>query len=385
MQIGAIAVERRGSSLHYAAMVGGRELFFQLDDPAVTPTGNPADAFLLMALGPAMFAGTPIVVERDPVSPVLIENLERAQDVYHAWDRRFRKVPIRALTARASDTAAADVMATYSGGADSLYSLLQHEGTVTSALMIGGFDMEPTGDQLREARARNQGLLACRGITPRFVATNQRAWGKHFGVNRPLLYSAYLAAAGLLFGPSRLLIASGYPYGRSPTDGSEPYLDLFWSNGRTRVEQTGSDAWRSQKIKAIAEHPDLLAALRVCLHNQNHNCARCFKCIRTMVTLRILGVQGPFPRVMEIAEIRRLALTEHELHFAIDNALIASELGAADELRALQTAIARFDRSQVLVQLDRWLFRGWLRKQRRRRRDYDEGLVGFEPRPDLEL
>jgi hypothetical protein len=104
-----------------------------------------------------------------------------------------------------------------------------------------------------------------------------------------------------------------------------------------------------------------------------------------MVTLRVLGQQGPFPRVMTLAEIRRLPLTEHELHFAIDCVLIAAEVGATDELRALKAAIARFDRKQVLVQLDRWLLGGWLRKRRRQRRMYEDGLVGFEPRPDLEL
>ena len=239
--------------------------------------------------------------------------------------------------------------------------------------MIGGFDMEPSSDHLRDARERSRRLLAGRGVEPRFVETNQRAWGKQFAVNRPFLYSGHLAAAGLLFGPSRLLIASAYPYGHSPTDGSEPYLDPLWSNGRTQVEQIGSEAWRSEKIRVIADHPDLLAELRVCFYNQNQNCGKCPKCIRTMVTLRVLGQQGPFPRVMTLAEIRRLPLTEHELHFAIDCVLIAAEVGATDELRALKAAIARFDRKQVLVQLDRWLLGGWLRKRRRQRRMYEDG------------
>jgi hypothetical protein len=366
-------------------MAGGRELFFQLDDPAARPVENPADTFLLMALGPAMFAGTPIVVERDPVSPVLLENLDRAQDVYRAWDRRFRKVPIHAATEPVASSAP-EVMATYSGGVDSLYSLLTHATSLTSALMIGGFDMEPTDEQLRVARERSETLLKSRGIRPRFVATNQRSWGRQFAVARPFLYSGYLAAAGLLFGPSELLIASGYPYGHSPTDGSEPYLDSLWSNGRTRVSQVGSEAWRSQKVRAVAEHPELLAALRVCFHDQNRNCGQCPKCLRTMVTLRILQCQGPFPRVIELSEIRRLTLTEHERHFAIDNVLTAAELGATDELASLKAAIARLDRNQAIVQLDRWLFGGWLRRRRRRSRNYvDAQQVGFEARPDLQL
>lgn len=384
MRIEPIVVERRGSTIRHVAQVGGRELFFEMDARDGLPLNNPADGFLLMALGPAMLAGTPIELDRDAASPILVENLERAQDVYHAWNRRFKKVPIHAHVEAVSPPSR-EVLATYSAGVDSMYTLLRYEAEVTSALMIGGFDMAPTSTQLQETRERNERLLSGRGIQLRFVVSNQRAWGKHFSVSRPFVYSAYLAAAGLFFGAARLLIASGYPYGHSPTDGSEPYLDPLWSNGRTTVLQTGGDAWRAAKLRAIADTPDLLGALRVCFWNQNQNCGKCPKCVRTMVTLRILGRQGPFPRMLELSEIRGLALTEHELHYAIDNALLASEVGAIRELRAVKSAIARLDRNEVLVQMDRWLLGGWLRRWRRRRKDYEEGEVGFESRPDLDL
>ena len=123
MRITAIEIERRGDALRYSANVGGRELYFQLDDPTASPVENAADSFLLMALGPAMYAGTPIVVERDPVSPVLLENLDRAQDVYRAWDRRFRRVPVHTPTAPAAASTNTEVMATYSGGALAVQSV----------------------------------------------------------------------------------------------------------------------------------------------------------------------------------------------------------------------------------------------------------------------
>jgi hypothetical protein len=358
-------------------------LFFECELAGEAPN-TPADSFLIMSLAPSMLAGSPIHVEADPVSPQLLEHLDRVQDIYRAWNRSFRKVPIHARV-EAPSAPSGEVLSTYSGGIDSLYTLHRHKCELTGGMLIAGFDMQPDSPELAEARQRNAAFLATHRLSLSVVVTNQRAWGHHFRVYRPFAYSGYVAAAGLLLGASRLLIASGYPYGHSPTDGSEPYLDPLWSNGRTSVMQTGSDAWRTEKLRVIAADPDMLGALRVCLKDQNRNCGSCPKCVRTMTTLLILGCQGPFPRRLDLAEIRRQRLTDHDLHFAIDNALLADEVGEAAALDAIKASIARFDRDQILVQIDRWLLGGRLRRARRLRHNHQEGRVGFEARPDLDL
>jgi hypothetical protein len=150
--------------------------------------------------------------------------------------------------------------------------------------------------------------------------------------------------------------------------------------------QTGAEVDRSEKVRTLVADESLLEGLRVCLENQNENCGRCVKCLRTMVTLRIIGKQGPFPRVMTLKEIRRLELaSDHDLYFAIDNAKFAAAHGDTETLRAIQRAIRRYDRTQTLVQLDRWLLRGWLRQTRRRYKNYSNGMELFVERPDLEL
>jgi hypothetical protein len=135
----------------------------------------------------------------------------------------------------------------------------------------------------------------------------------------------------------------------------------------------------------ISTNEVLMSALRVCLRSQNENCGKCVKCLRTMVTLRILRVQGPFPRTIDLIEIPRLKLDhDHELYFAIDNALFAASHGDAQTLRAIKKAIRRYDRKLALVQLDRWLLGGWLRRTRRRRKKYLT-TEPFVERPDLDL
>ena len=273
----------------------------------------------------------------------------------------------------------------FSAGVDSMHSLVKHESELTSALMIAGFDMEPDSDQVQQSRERNRKLLESRGKALHFVGSNLRLWSQEFGVYRPLAYSGYLAAVALLFGARRVYIPSGFPYGFPTFDGSQPYLDLFWSNGRTQTSQTGAEADRTEKLRMISTDEDLMTALRVCLRSQNENCGKCVKCLRTMVTLRILGVQGPFPRMIDPVEIPRLKLDhDHELYFAIDNARFAASCGDAETLRAIKKAIRRYDRKLALVQLDRWLLGGWLRRTRRRRKKY-LATEPFVERPDLDL
>lgn len=385
MKVGRIRTESTGNGTRLTSIVGGEELYFEFPSPGFVTPANVADSFAVMALGPSMLTDTPLEVESGTMSSALLENLHQVQDIYHSWNPRCRKVGITAHVADPGPPVA-DVLTTWSAGTDSIHGVLKHRAQLTGAFMIAGFDMEPDPEQVAEAFARSRRVLEGWGLTLHPVITNQRLWGRRFGVYRPFLYSSYIAATALFFGVSRVYIPSAFPYGFPTYDGSQPYLDPLWSNGRTRIEQTGAEVHRSAKVRLLVEEGSALDALRVCFRSQNENCGRCGKCLRTMITLRVLGRQGPFPRVIGTDEIRRTEVKdEHDLYFAMDNAMCAAEMGDRETLRALQTAIRRYDRAQVIVHLDRWLFRGRLRAMRRKRRGYDDDRVRFLTRPDLDL
>ena len=257
--------------------------------------------------------------------------------------------------------------------------------SLLSALMIAGFDMEPDSDQVQQSRERNRKLLESRGKALHFVVSNLRLWGRELGVYPPLAYSRDLAAVALLFGARRVDIPSGFPYGFPTFDGSQPYLDLLWSNGQTQTSQTGAEADRTEKLRTISTDEDLMTALRVCSRSQNENCGKCVKCLRTMVTLRILGVQGPFPRMIDPVEIPRLKLNYyHELYFAIDNARFAASCGDATTLRAIKKAIRRYYSSWRSCSGIAGYWAAGLRRTRRRRNNY-LATEPFVERPDLDL
>jgi len=71
-----------------------------------------------------------------------------------------------------------------------------------------------------------------------------------------------------------------------------PGEDGLWSSEQLKIIHDGSEAERAEKIeRLIAKDHYALNKLRVCIDNQggDYNCGKCWKCIRTMVTLKILN------------------------------------------------------------------------------------------------
>jgi len=386
MRISDISVERTDDAVRYSASIGGHELHFDLDVSETGMHDNYGDSFLIMALTASMLEGTALVLDGLAASPRLIENLYHVQDIYSSWNRQYRKVPIEAAS-RQPGPPTREILSMYSGGLDSMYTLVKHQGELTGVVMVAGFDMEPSQDERRTARQRNERLLRDRGLQLRYVGTNQRLWGQMHRVNRFFVYSSYLASSALLLGAARLYITAGVAYGFPTFDGCQPYLDPLWSNGRTEVRHTGAELTRAEKLVEIVKHPDLLNGLRVCFRSQNENCGRCGKCMRTMIALRILGIQGPFSRMLTLKEIGNLPLPdEHDLHFAADNAQLAAERGDRATLGAIKSAIRKYDRQKTLLHFDRGFLGGMLRKGFRRLKPYEYEDVGFpHHRPDLDL
>src|SRR5690606_31296538 len=71
--------------------------------------------------------------------------------------------------------------------------------------------------------------------------------------------------------------------------GTHPLLDHLWSSDLTAIRHLGNDAFRAEKVAAIAARPELLDHLWVCHRDPLENCGICPKCSRTMAVLKVLG------------------------------------------------------------------------------------------------
>jgi hypothetical protein len=264
-----------------------------------------AESLAAALLLPAMRTGEPLTVIPE-MSPRLCFNLPRIRDIFHTWWPECAPVPIDARASKCASKPLAPRAATFfSAGVDSFYTLLKHRAgfgssaiSLTHILYIRGVErrLEWTkGVSETESLIREVAVAA--GVETIVGETNVRtrlqgphlAWGRHYNG------SALAAIAlGLSNGFDYICIPSSYPYNHLIPYGSTPLVDEMFSTERLQIVHDGSEVSRPTKVARIVEwNRDLvLRHLRVCVKNSGgaFNCGKCYKCIRTAVALRVLGL-----------------------------------------------------------------------------------------------
>lgn len=257
-------------------------------------TGS-ADLFLALTLLPAMIFGEPLYLEGE-VSPALLTNAARLQQIYRRWVAGTQVVSITASgsAARAAVPAGNGVGCFFSGGVDSFHSLLKHEQDITHLILISGFDRGLRNPAILEkARLALREVAAACGKTPLEVSTNIREFTDPFA-RWGFYHGSVLAAVALALAPGfgTFIVPSSYSYDQLHPWGSHPLLDPLWSIPGMDVVHDGCEANRFEKLARIASSDVALAHLRVCWESSeenDYNCGRCEKCLRTMTGLYLHG------------------------------------------------------------------------------------------------
>ena len=138
MHISDWALREIPDGVEVSADVDGFRLWYRL--PARLPISRTGDPFLVSALLPAMVRGEALEIDPGlPVSPKLLGNISRLQEIHHSWNPALEVVPIRAMTAPAS-TLHAGAMSFFSGGVDSEFTFLKRKDEISHLVFIQGFD-----------------------------------------------------------------------------------------------------------------------------------------------------------------------------------------------------------------------------------------------------
>ncbi len=296
----------------------GFELFVEFSGAEPAADGNWA---VPVALLPAMVWEEEELQIDAPVSATLLANLPAIQDIYQCWLPDARRVAVRAAEVIDHSTQSAgatrDSASFFSGGVDSLFTLVKNRETLTHMILVHGFDValcEETYFQALQARAGKvagafgKRLIAVRTNVRDFYGQSHDSWALYYGA---VLAAISLCLSGSL---STVLIGSGYSLDDLVPHGSHPLLDPLWSTGTLRVVHDGAETTRMWKVEVITREPAALRMLRVCGEQPESemNCGQCEKCLRTMVALQLLGRldQCPtFPHRIDLKHIRRLDLT----------------------------------------------------------------------------
>ncbi len=308
------------------------EISYEVKGSAIADDAN---AWLAASLFPAMKLGETLRLE-GLLDNQLLQGASRLQDIFHVWYPDLRKVSIES---RLSDSSKKErpiathaVGCFFSGGVDSFYSILKHKEEITHLLFIHGFDIRLDDQKIYQASLKAVHEVAeALGKEVIEIRTNLRdfgdryvKWGEHY-------FGAALASTALLLSCQlkKVYLPSSHTYEHLHPWGSHPLLDPLWSTETMEIVHDGCEASRIEKIAQIASYDMVRKSLRVCWLNWDraYNCGRCEKCLRTMTSLRALGVSDmpTFNRALDLSLVSRLDGSNPTTRIFIQENLKAAE------------------------------------------------------------
>jgi len=339
------------------------EVYFEFPRRYESFVSQTADAFAIALMLPSMAAGEPLEID-PPVSETLLFNLTGIQDIFCAWyPDRFQRVPILAEPRIEQRKPRVQRAASFfSGGVDSFYTLLKRLGPdplpvpLTHMIFMNGVEQKldnSRGSDLSQQRAEKVATLSC--IECISGETNLRTvfplhWERYY-VGAVLAATAVALSEGLGY----VCIPSSNTHREPRITGTSPLVDERYSTESVHIVHDGSESGRGEKMKRIVQWNKqlVLQNLRVCFDNSagNFNCGKCYKCVRTTVALKALGLFGEastFPD-KSTSHWGKVLLEDLPVHTR-ENLALAQEIGGDPQLlRLLEHVVRKLNRYDALA------------------------------------
>lgn len=292
IKIDPIKLSQDGHRVESVIQVGDRQypVYFQTQDARLEPN---IEAFLALALLPAMKTRTSYIEAGGLISQRFQEGTKKFQQVFRSWKSNYGQVEFKnvQVNPRSRDLGGKKGVF-FSGGLDSYYSFLAHLDEISAFIYLDGFDTPLNQLSMRKKMTDN-----CRYISQQFgkqaiiLETNARQFIESF-VSWSYSHGSVIGSAGLLFMPEyeRFYIAgAGVPADRDPF-GSHPDLDPNWSTEILEFIHE-ADVDKIGKCRLINRYDVALDTLHVCLRfpEKGLNCGECEKCLRSQVYLQVVG------------------------------------------------------------------------------------------------
>ena len=329
MKLGSYSkVPGAGGSVRYQAPVLSRDpkvpthLWFDVcgaDDRELATT---CDSALLALLIPAMSRGEDIFV-RGPVSPLLLHQVRGpVQAMLRCVLPTLRRIRIEAEeTATVTAPSGRGVVTGFSGGVDSFCVLADHTGPdVASELRISHLLYNNVGSHsdggeglFEERRARLRPAVDRLGLPFIGINSNVNDFFTGTGLTFQQTHTVRNAAAALLFQAEipLYLYASSFAFSdiavmEDPALArTDPVLLPMLGTEAMRLLPSGTEYSRVEKTVRVAEVEASYEFLDVCVWATHAgNCSKCWKCMRTLLTLDIAGLIERYGRVFDLRVYR---------------------------------------------------------------------------------
>lgn len=370
MRVTNVTLKHNDDFSELSAMMGDYRLWYRF--PAGYQIAKCGDPFVAAGLLVAMRSGEPLELDV-PVSPRLLQGVDKLQDIFRCWGpafkQSFQRIDIR-CPVQPAETCNEGAASFFSGGVDGWYTLIKHREVITDLLFAKGIDMQLHNDTLFEDACKANASTAKEyGKTFVSFATNLRFFAHDHGIGwDPTYVGSGLASIALAlsyrvtFIPSTITYAERIPYGTH-------YLtDPLWSTEATQIVHDGAESARPEKLAVLIKNDLAMSTLRVCWQDKGYNCGKCEKCLRTMISLRLLGASTrTLPELTSAKTIRKLRVDDEEKRsFVGENLALATSVGDEEIAQALRWCLRRYRIRQTAVNLDSDLFGGRLKRVFRR-------------------
>jgi len=286
------------------------EVFFQANETQLTP--NP-EAFLAIALLPAMKLKLERIEYDGIVSRQFVEGMKAIQQVFRTWKPTYGELDYDGLKTRPDrDCAVGKSGVFFSGGVDSYYTFLSRRDQVDALINIDGFDIPLEQQSMRRRMKENLRLIGERfNKQIIFIETNARQFSERF-LAWSFAHGSVIAGSGHLLSPefSTFYLASfGNPHNMYRF-GVHPEIDPHWSSDCAQFHHADSGVNKIEEIQYSGQFNTFCETLRICLRypEKGLNCGRCEKCLRTMVYLQAAGVyprMKVFEKPLDLSQLSR--------------------------------------------------------------------------------
>lgn len=260
------------------------------------------------------------------VSQELKKGVEAALAKWLEWYKFLKPIKIDAILVEQENTRSKDDSryhaSFFSGGIDSLFTCTHHEPSLQGLISIAHVSSEP--DEILEQFAHLEQLGAYANKTgrqPYKIATNMMtlapevldswAWLGHG--------AALAAVAHILSGEiQHAVISSSDHWDALEPWGSHPHTDPLFSSPDVKMSHFGNDYDRVQKTVSVSSDADALGVLAVCHEGRAEegfeNCSKCSKCLRTMISLDLAGVDRSHSTTFDWSAYDTNQIEKHKLH-----------------------------------------------------------------------